>query len=127
MPPENWISKAVRQNPEKPFFLYFALVAVHNPISPSEKWSGSSGIGAYGDYIHDVDDSVGEILDALAYSGVLDNTLVIFTSDNGGDIGRLKSSRLVRWASRITGIFEGISTRFGRVVSRCPLLCAGRM
>lgn len=89
----NWISKAVRQNPEKPFFLYLAPVAVHNPISPSEKWRGSSGIGAYGDYIHDVDDTVGEVLDALAYAGVLDDTLVIFTSDNGGDIGGVEEKQ----------------------------------
>jgi arylsulfatase A len=83
----NWISKSVRQNPEQPFFLYFAPVGVHNPISPGDRWRGSSGVGAYGDYIHDVDYSVGEVMDALAYSGVLDETIVIFTSDNGGDVG----------------------------------------
>ena len=81
----DWIFKAVRSNPDKPFFLYFAAIAVHHPIAPSERWRGSSGIGAYGDFIHDLDHSVGEIMDALAYSGVLDDTLVIFTSDNGGD------------------------------------------
>lgn len=89
----NWISKAVRQHPEQPFFLYLAQVAVHNPISPSEKWRGSSGVGAYGDYIHDVDHGVGEVLDALAYNGVLDETLVIFTSDNGGDIGGIEEQQ----------------------------------
>jgi arylsulfatase A len=88
-----WISKAVRKNPEQPFFLYFAPVAVHNPISPGEKWRGSSGVGAYGDYIHDVDHSVGEVLDALAYTGVLDETLVIFTSDNGGDVGQIEEQQ----------------------------------
>lgn len=87
-----WITRSVRQNPEQPFFLYFAQVGVHNPIAPSEKWRGSSGIGAYGDYIHDVDHSVGEVLDALAYNGVLDDTLVIFTSDNGGDIGGVEET-----------------------------------
>ena len=81
----NWIFRTVRQEPGKPFFLYFAAVAVHHPISPSELWRGSSGVGAYGDFIHDLDHSVGEIMDALAYSGVLENTIVIFTSDNGGD------------------------------------------
>ena len=81
----NWIIKTVREDPEKPFFLYLAEVAVHHPISPSEKWRGSSEIGAYGDFLHDLDYSVGEIMDALAYSGVLENTIVIFTSDNGGD------------------------------------------
>ena len=81
----NWIFKTVRQEPDKPFFLYFAMVAVHHPISPSEKLRGSSAVGAYGDFVHDLDHSVGEIMDALAYAGVLENTLVIFTSDNGGD------------------------------------------
>ena len=80
-----WISKAVTDQPEKPFFLYFAPVAVHHPISPSDKFRGTSGVGPYGDFIHDLDDSVGEIYSALAYAGVLDDTLVIFTSDNGGD------------------------------------------
>jgi arylsulfatase A len=82
-----WIFKCVREEPAKPFFLYFAQVAVHNPIAPAEELRGSSNCGPYGDFIHDLDHSVGEILDALAYSGVLDNTIVIFTSDNGGDIG----------------------------------------
>jgi len=81
----HWISRAVNDEPDKPFFLYFAPVAVHHPISPSDKWRGSSGVGPYGDFIHDLDHSVGDIMDALAYSGVLDESLVIFTSDNGGD------------------------------------------
>lgn len=83
-----WIFKTVRENPEKPFFLYFAPVAVHNPITPAERLRGSSGCGAYCDYIHDLDYSVGEIISALAYSNVLDETIIIFTSDNGGDIGQ---------------------------------------
>lgn len=82
-----WIFKCVGENPEKPFFLYFAQVAVHNPVTPGEELRGSSDCGSYCDYIHDMDHSVGEILDALAYAGVLDNTIVIFSSDNGGDVG----------------------------------------
>ena len=61
----NWISRTVNDQPEKPFFLYFAPVAVHHPISPSDKWRGSSGVGPYGDFIHDLDHSVGEIMEAL--------------------------------------------------------------
>jgi len=80
-----WISKTVKEKPQKPFFLYFAPVAVHHPISPSDKFRGTSGVGPYGDFIHDLDHSVGEIMDALAYAGVLEDTIVIFTSDNGGD------------------------------------------
>jgi len=80
-----WISRTVKENSEQPFFLYFAPVAVHHPISPSDKLRGTSGVGPYGDFIHDLDHSVGEVVDALAYAGVLDETIVIFTSDNGGD------------------------------------------
>lgn len=82
-----WIFKCVRETPEKPFFLYFAQVTIHGPISPGEELRGSSNCGSYGDFIQDMDHSVGEILDALAYAGVLDNTIVIFTSDNGGNVG----------------------------------------
>jgi len=102
-----WILKTTRQNPEKPFFLYFAPVAIHNPISPGEELRGSSNCGPYGDYIHDLDHSVGEIMDALAYAGVLDNTLVIFTSDNGGDIGQTEENQAREAGLRNNGIFRG--------------------
>ena len=102
-----WIFKCVREEPEKPFFLYFAQVAIHNPVSPGEKLRGSSGCGPYGDYIHDMDNSVGEIMDALAYSGVLDNTIVIFTSDNGGDIGQLEETQAREAGLKNNGIFRG--------------------
>jgi len=72
------------KDPEgRPFFLYFPLTAPHTPIAPVEEFRGKSQAGAYGDYVVQVDDSVGEILRALDRSGAADNTLVIFTSDNG--------------------------------------------
>ncbi len=80
-----WILKTVEEKPDNPFFLYFAPVAVHHPISPSDEFIGTSGIGPYGDFIHDLDNSVGDIVQALETAGVLENTLLIFTSDNGGD------------------------------------------
>lgn len=70
----------------KPFFLYFGAVAVHHPISPSERMRGTSDAGAYGDFIQDVDFSVGRLMDALEHRGIAENTIFIFTSDNGGDI-----------------------------------------
>lgn len=102
-----WIFKTVRENPDKPFFLYFCQVAIHNPISPGEKLRGSSNSGPYGDFIHDVDNSVGEIMDALAYSGVLDNTIVIFTSDNGGDRGQIEEVQARESGLLNDGIFRG--------------------
>ena len=74
----------LQKRDDQPFFLYFAPVAIHFPYTPSEKTKGKSGCGLYGDWIHELDLSVGRILDTLDRMGVSENTLVIFTSDNGG-------------------------------------------
>ena len=68
----------------KPFFLYVAFVAPHVPISPAERFRGSSRAGDYGDYVQQLDAAVGIVLNALEQQGLAENTLVIFTSDNGG-------------------------------------------
>jgi arylsulfatase A-like enzyme len=67
----------------KPFFIYLPLASPHTPILPSPEWQGKSGIGAYGDFVMETDACVGQVLTALETTGVADNTLVIFTSDNG--------------------------------------------
>jgi arylsulfatase A-like enzyme len=82
----DWIRSECRKESAQPFFLYFAPPAVHHPIVPSETMRGASGCGAYGDFIQDLDRSVGRLIDTLAYEGILDDTLVIFAADNGGDI-----------------------------------------
>ncbi len=79
----DWLSL---QGNETPFFLYFAPVAVHHPITPSNYMRGMSNCGPYGDFIQDLDWSVGRILQTLAYKGLLENSVIIFTSDNGGEI-----------------------------------------
>ncbi|NLX96307.1 MAG: arylsulfatase [Rhodopirellula sp.] len=76
-----WIE---RQPKDKPFFLYFTPVAVHNPVTPDTDLAGKSAAGLYGDWIHELDRSVGRILDTLDRQAVATDTLVIFTSDNGG-------------------------------------------
>ena len=68
---------------EQPFFLYFPLTAPHTPIAPSEKFKGKSGLNAYADFVLEVDDVLGHILNTLKKAGVYENTLVVFTSDNG--------------------------------------------
>ena len=74
------------QQPGQPFLLYYTPVAVHNPITPSAKALGSSGAGKYGDFIHELDVSVGAVLDTLDEKGLAKDTLVLFTADNGGEI-----------------------------------------
>ncbi len=68
---------------DKPFFLYFALTAPHTPIAPTDEFKGKSEAGLYGDFVHEVDWSVGQIIKALKQSGQFENTLIVFTSDNG--------------------------------------------
>jgi arylsulfatase A-like enzyme len=80
-----WLEKVPQG---EPFFLYFAATAVHEPILPSPDVVGTSGGGFYTDFIHDLDRSVGRLLQALEKRGVVDNTLFIFTSDNGGVVPR---------------------------------------
>jgi arylsulfatase A-like enzyme len=82
-----------QQSNEKPFFLYFAAVAVHHPITPSDYMRGLSDCGPYGDFIQDLDQSTGRILETLEYMNLMENTIVIFSSDNGGDIPRKDASR----------------------------------
>jgi arylsulfatase A-like enzyme len=68
---------------EQPFALYVPLTSPHTPILPSNEWKGKSGIGDYADFVMQTDAGVGRILQALDERGIADNTLVIFTSDNG--------------------------------------------
>ena len=77
---EQFISQ---QSSDKPFFLYFAYTFPHVPLYLNEAWLGHSKRGKYGDKIEEIDASVGRVLAALEAQNLMDNTLVIFTSDNG--------------------------------------------
>ncbi|NME72082.1 sulfatase family protein [Flammeovirga aprica] len=75
---------------DQPFFLYFSSVAVHHPITPSPEMRGKSEAGAYGDFIQDIDRCLGLLIDYLEEKGLRENTIILFTSDNGGDIPNKK-------------------------------------
>ncbi len=66
-----------------PFFLYLALTSPHTPILPTKQFDGKSGLGKYGDFVMETDWALGQVLEALDKAGAADNTLVVFTSDNG--------------------------------------------
>ena len=78
---EQWIDAFGRAS--APFFLEFAPAVPHTPIAPSPAFQGRTTVGAYGDIVAELDDSVGRILAALERNGLADDTLVVFTSDNG--------------------------------------------
>ena len=72
-----------RQSKDKPFFLYFALPSPHAPIIPNDEFDGKSKAGAYGDFVYQSDSVAGQVLKALKDKGLDENTLVIFSADNG--------------------------------------------
>ena len=72
-----------RAGKEEPFFLYVPLGSPHTPIVPTPEWQGKSGLGKYGDFVMQTDNVLGEVTKALKKHGMSQNTLVIFTSDNG--------------------------------------------
>jgi arylsulfatase A len=76
--------KFIRENKDKPFFLYLPHNAVHFPIYPGKEWAGKSSNGYYSDWVEQVDWSVGQVLDTLRQLHLDSRTLVLFTSDNGG-------------------------------------------
>ncbi|WP_063745006.1 sulfatase family protein [Flexithrix dorotheae] len=67
----------------EPFFLYFSMTSPHEPVSPSDNFKGKSGIAPIADFVMETDWSVGELLNAIKKAGISENTLIIFTADNG--------------------------------------------
>ena len=101
-------------NQEEPFFLYLALPSPHTPILPPQEWQGKSGLLPFGDFMMMIDDYVGKLNQAIKDAGIEENTLVIFTSDNGGSpaAGIDKMQAMGHYSSYIyrghkADIFEG--------------------
>jgi arylsulfatase A len=76
----------VKNNPDKPFFLYHSMQAVHLPSFPADQFKGKTSSGPHGDFIFEMDYIVGELFKKLEELGVADNTLVMFASDNGPEV-----------------------------------------
>ena len=75
--------KFIREHKNGPFFLYFPHTAVHTPLHPGEKFKGQSKNGPFGDWVEELDWSIGRVLDTLHELALAEKTLVIFSSDNG--------------------------------------------
>ncbi len=96
----------ITENKNKPFLLYLPHTAIHTPIYPGEAFRGKSGNGQVGDWIEEIDWSTGRVLDTLRELKLAENTLVIFTSDNGpwlikgadsGSAGPLRGGKGSTW------------------------------
>tara|TARA_Y100000780_G_scaffold27411_1_gene22477 strand:- start:878 stop:2428 length:1551 start_codon:yes stop_codon:yes gene_type:complete len=103
-----------RQSKEQPFFLYFPMPSPHTPIAPGKGFKGITGISDYADFLVETDWAVGEVLKALDDTGQADNTVVIFTCDNGtspkADFAQLDKAGVhlnVNWRGWKADAFEG--------------------
>lgn len=77
------VLEQIEENKDRPFFIYFPMPAPHTPILPAKEFRGASGTNEYGDFVLHVDDVVGRISRKLEEEGLADNTIVVYTSDNG--------------------------------------------
>ncbi|MCP5114627.1 MAG: arylsulfatase [bacterium] len=106
----DWIDKTPK---DAPFFLYLSYTSPHKPVIPIERFRGKSKAGAYGDFVTETDHHVGRILDALDHHELANDTLVIFTSDNGPENTYRKRTRMYnhRSAGELRGgkrdLYEG--------------------
>ncbi len=118
----DWLTQSSKQI-EDPFFLYFAHRNVHGPYAPHERFVGKSEIGVYGDFLIELDWSVGRILDTLDELGIAEDTLVFFSSDNGGVQMGHKPAEFVNHNGHMTnGPLRGQKTESLEGGHRVPLL-----
>ncbi|MBO9153473.1 arylsulfatase [Chitinophaga sp. GCM10012297] len=108
-----------QKNSEKPFFLYFAMPAPHTPWLPSAEYEGAARAGDYGDYVAMTDAMVGKVLAALEKNGLGENTIVIFSSDNGP---YWRPAMTQRYNHHATGIYRGMKADIWDGGHRVPLI-----
>lgn len=98
--------KFIQEHSEKPFFLYLAHSLPHVPLFASKEFLGKSARGLYGDVVEEIDNSVGQVVNALKEKGIAENTILVFTSDNGpwllfgvdgGSAGQLRDGKGTTW------------------------------
>lgn len=112
-----WIES---QTADQPFFLYFALPSPHAPIIPNEEFRGKTAAGGYGDFIFQTDWVAGQLLDALERRGLADNTLVVFTSDNGPE--HYAYPRMQKYGHYSAGELRGLKRDVWEGGHRVPFL-----
>ena len=100
----DWVHQ--QANSDEPFFLYFPLPSPHAPIIPNDEFLGKSQAGGYGDFVYQTDWVVGQLLKAIKENGFEENTLVIFSSDNGPE--RYAFNRAERYDHFSMGEFRGL-------------------
>ena len=112
-----WISK---QKKEQPFFAYLAFNSPHYPIVPNKEYHGKSKAGYYGDFVIETDGMVGKVMQALQEHGFSDNTLVIFSADNGAETHAFE--RLEKFDQWSSGKYRGLKRDIYEGGHRVPFI-----
>lgn len=112
-----WIGQ---QNQDHPFFLYFPFTSPHAPIVPTKEFVGKSNAGGFGDFVAQTDDTVGRILKALEDGHFAQNTIVIFTADNGPE--QYAYERIRKFSHRSMGPLRGLKRDIWEGGHRVPFL-----
>ena len=113
-----WIDK--QSDSKQPFFLYFPWTSPHAPIVPTKEFQGSTEAGGYGDFMHQSDWSAGQVLDALDRHGLTENTIVIFSSDNGPE--HYAYNRVRKTGHRSMGPLRGLKRDIWEGGHRVPFI-----
>ena len=109
-----------RQTAGKPFFLYVPLTAPHTPWMPTDEFRGKTKVDWYGDFVTEVDWAVGQIVKAVDDAGLKDDTLVIFTSDNGS---HWPADQIAKFNHRANGPWRGQKADIYEGGHRVPFIC----
>lgn len=112
-----WIEQ---QSPDQPFFLYVPMTSPHAPIVPTDEFRSKSSAGGYGDFMMQTDAAVGQILAVLNKQGLTENTIVIFTSDNGPET--YAYARIKNHGHRSMGPFRGLKRDLWEGGHRVPMI-----
>lgn len=115
----------IKENASKdqPYFMYFPFTAPHTPIAPAAEFKGKSQAGQYGDFVYQVDTVVGQVMDAVRASGTANETIVLFTSDNGPE--NLTYPVLKEFAHASQGPLRGAKRMLWEGGHRVPFLAWG--
>ena len=116
---QEWLRETKEHSPDQPFFLYLPLTAPHTPWLPADEHRGKSQAGDYGDFTHQVDAVLGDILRTLDELAVANDTIVIFSSDNGPV---WYPQDVARYAHRSTGPLRGMKVTMWEGGHRVPFV-----
>jgi arylsulfatase A len=121
-----YIEDTIMSSARVPFFLYVPLTSPHYPVVPSKEFRGKSKAGDYGDFVAQTDAVVGDILKAIDRNGMAEDTIIIFTSDNGpevaGEVGIGAYERLRQFMHASMGPWRGVKRDLWEGGHRVPFL-----